>query len=76
MTQMRAEMDSLAKQIAYVKQLRSDLVGEGGRRITIGVTRSNDGQAATTEATEDTLLAPGDTITITLQAQPETAVAN
>jgi polysaccharide biosynthesis/export protein len=76
MTQMRAEMDSLAKQIAYVKQLRSDLVGESGRRITIGVTRSNDGQAATTEATEDTLLAPGDTITITLQAQPEAAVAN
>ena len=76
MTQMRAEMDSLAKQIAYVRQLRNDLVAEGGRRVTIGITRSNDGQAATTEATEDTLLAPGDTITITLQAPQGAAVAN
>lgn len=75
MTQMRAEMDSLTKQIAYVMQMRSDLVGEGDR-ITIGVTRSTDGQAATTEATEDTLLAPGDTITITLEAPPGAAVAN
>ncbi|RWK42873.1 polysaccharide biosynthesis/export family protein [Mesorhizobium sp.] len=74
MTQMRAEMDSLTKQIAYVMQMRSDLVGEGDR-ITIGVTRSTDGQAATTEATEDTLLAPGDTITITLEP-PGAAVAN
>ncbi|RWM99651.1 MAG: hypothetical protein EOR84_09390 [Mesorhizobium sp.] len=74
MTQMRAEMDSLTKQIAYVMQMRSDLVGEGDR-ITIGVTRSTDGQAATTEATEDTLLAPGDTITITLEVPPG-AVAN
>ena len=76
MTQMRAEMDSLNKQIAYVWQLRSDLLAEGSRRVTIGVTRSNDGQAATTGATEDTLLAPGDTITITLQAPPGAAVAN
>jgi polysaccharide export outer membrane protein len=76
MTQMRAEMDSLAKQIAYVRQLRNDLLAEGGGRVTIGVTRSNGGQAATTEATEDTLLAPGDTITITLQAPPGAAVAN
>ncbi|UVK41230.1 polysaccharide biosynthesis/export family protein [Mesorhizobium sp. AR10] len=76
MTQMRAEMDSLAKQIAYVRQLRSDLVAEGSRRVTIGVTRSNEGQAETTGATEDTLLAPGDTITITLQAPPGAAVAN
>ncbi|TIL95398.1 MAG: hypothetical protein E5Y73_07495 [Mesorhizobium sp.] len=75
MTQLRAEMDSLTKQIAYVMQMRSDLVGEGDR-ITIGVTRSTDGQAATTEATEDTLLAPGDTITITLEAPPGAAVAN
>ncbi|MGX9572403.1 polysaccharide biosynthesis/export family protein [Mesorhizobium sp. f-mel] len=75
MTQMRAEMDSLTKQIAYVMQMRSDLVGEGDR-ITIGVTRSTDGQAATTEATEDTLLAPGDTITITLKAPSGAAVAN
>ncbi|RWO63348.1 MAG: hypothetical protein EOS14_02490 [Mesorhizobium sp.] len=75
MTQMRAEMDSLTKQIAYVMQMRSDLVGEGDR-ITIGVTRSTDGRAATTEATEDTLLAPGDTITITLEAPPGAAVAN
>lgn len=75
MTQMRAEMDSLTKQIAYVMQMRSDLVGEGDR-ITIGVTRSTDGQAATTEATEDTLLAPGDTITITLEVPPGAAVAN
>ncbi|TIP28851.1 MAG: hypothetical protein E5X67_09555 [Mesorhizobium sp.] len=74
MTQMRAEMNSLTKQIAYVMQMRSDLVGEGDR-ITIGVTRSTDGQAATTEATEDTLLAPGDTITITLEP-PGAAVAN
>ncbi|MGX9179795.1 polysaccharide biosynthesis/export family protein [Mesorhizobium sp. BHbdii] len=74
MTQMRAEMDSLTKQIAYVMQMRSDLVGEGDR-ITIGVTRSTDGQAATTEVTEDTLLAPGDTITITLEVPPG-AVAN
>ncbi|OWK21907.1 hypothetical protein AJ88_12850 [Mesorhizobium amorphae CCBAU 01583] len=76
MTQMRAEMASLAKQIAYVRQLRSDLVAEGSRRVTIGVTRSNEGQAETTGATEDTLLAPGDTITITLQAPPGAAVAN
>lgn len=76
MTQMRAAMDSLAKQIAYVRQLRSDLVAEGSRRVTIGVTRSNDGQAETTGATEDTLLAPGDTITITLQAPPGAAVAD
>jgi polysaccharide export outer membrane protein len=76
MTQMRAQMDALAKQIAYVTQLRSDLVGEEGHRIVIGVTRSNDGEAATTEVTEDTLLAPGDTVTITLQAQPGAAVAN
>ncbi|MCF6099540.1 polysaccharide biosynthesis/export family protein [Mesorhizobium muleiense] len=75
MNQMRAEMDSLTKQIAYVMQMRSDLVGEGDR-ITIGVTRSTDGQAATTEATEDTLLAPGDTITITLEVPPGAAVAN
>ncbi|TIL35471.1 polysaccharide biosynthesis/export family protein [Mesorhizobium sp.] len=75
MNQMRAEMDSLTKQIAYVMQMRSDLVGEGDR-ITIGVTRSTDGRAATTEATEDTLLAPGDTITITLEAPPGAAVAN
>ncbi|WP_287318834.1 polysaccharide biosynthesis/export family protein [Mesorhizobium sp.] len=75
MNQMRAEMDSLTKQIAYVMQMRSDLVGEGDR-ITIGVTRSTDGQAATTEATEDTLLAPGDTITITLKVPPGAAVAN
>ncbi|RWO56066.1 MAG: hypothetical protein E5Y10_02950 [Mesorhizobium sp.] len=75
MTQMRAEIDSLTKQIAYVMQMRSDLVGEGDR-ITIGVTRSTDRQAATTEATEDTLLAPGDTITITLEAPPGAAVAN
>ncbi|RJT32713.1 hypothetical protein D3227_26390 [Mesorhizobium waimense] len=76
MTQMRAEMDSLAKQIAYVRQLRIDLVAEGSRRVTIGVTRSNGGQAETTGATDDTLLAPGDTITITLQAPPGEAVAN
>ncbi|WP_292481701.1 polysaccharide biosynthesis/export family protein [Mesorhizobium sp.] len=75
MTQLRAEMDSLTKQIAYVMQMRSDLVGEGDR-ITIGVTRSTDGRAATTEATEDTLLAPGDTITITLKVPPGAAVAN
>ncbi|RWE57030.1 MAG: hypothetical protein EOS67_14200 [Mesorhizobium sp.] len=75
MNQMRAEMDSLTKQIAYVMQMRSDLVGEGDR-ITIGVTRSTDGRAATTEATEDTLLTPGDTITITLEAPPGAAVAN
>ncbi|RWL13352.1 MAG: hypothetical protein EOR45_02310 [Mesorhizobium sp.] len=75
MTQLRAEMDSLTKQIAYVMQMRSDLVGEGDR-ITIGVTRSTDGRAATTEATEDTLLAPGDTITITLETPPGAAVAN
>ncbi|TIX42924.1 MAG: hypothetical protein E5V40_05190 [Mesorhizobium sp.] len=75
-TQMRAEMDSLAKQIAYVRQLRSDLVAEGSRRVTIGVTRTNDGQSETTEATEDTLLAPGDTITITLEIPPGGAVAN
>ncbi|TIX43765.1 MAG: hypothetical protein E5V19_01715 [Mesorhizobium sp.] len=64
----------MTKQIAYVMQMRSDLVGEGDR-ITIGVTRSTDGQAATTEVTEDTLLAPGDTITITLEVPPG-AVAN
>ncbi|WP_287175323.1 polysaccharide biosynthesis/export family protein [Mesorhizobium sp.] len=75
MTQMRAEIDSLTKQIAYVMQMRSDLVGEGDR-ITIGVTRSTDGRAATTEATEDTLLAPGDTITITLKVPLGAAVAN
>ena len=75
MTQMHAEMDSLAKQVAYVR-LRSDLVAEGGHRVMIDVTRSSDGQAATTEATEDTLLAPGDTITIMLQAPPRAAVAN
>ena len=76
MTQMRAEMDSLAKQIAYVRQLRSDLVAEESRRVTIGVTRSADGKAKTTGATEDTLLAPGDTITITLLAPPGAAVGN
>ena len=73
---MRAEMDSLAKQIAYVRQLRSDLVAEESRRVTIGVTRSADGKAKTTGATEDTLLAPGDTITITLLAPPGAAVGN
>ncbi|RWE00104.1 polysaccharide biosynthesis/export family protein [Mesorhizobium sp.] len=76
MAQMRAEMDSLAKQLAYVRQLREDLLAEGGRRVAIGITHSNDGKAATTEATEDTLLAPGDTITITLLAPPGPAVAN
>ncbi|MER9017000.1 polysaccharide biosynthesis/export family protein [Mesorhizobium sp. M0768] len=76
MMEMRAEMDSLAKQIAYVRQLRSDLLAEGGRRVMMGITRSNDGKATTIEATEDTLLAPGDTITITLQAPPGAAIAN
>ena len=76
MTQMRAEMDALAKQITYVTQLRSDLVGQDGSKVSISVTRSYDGQTTSIAATEDTLLSPGDTVTVTLQVQPETAVGN
>ncbi|PDT50404.1 polysaccharide biosynthesis/export family protein [Sinorhizobium fredii] len=75
-TQMRAEMDTLAKQISYVGLLRSDLVIRQGRHPTMSVTRFSDGKATTSAATEDTLLAPGDTITVTLQIQSGTAVAN
>ena len=76
MTQARAEMDALAKQITYVTQRRSDLVGQDGSQVSINVTRSYDGQTTSIEATEDTLLSPGDTVTVTLQVEPETTVGN
>ena len=76
MTQARAEMDALAKQITYVTQRRSDLVGQDGSQLSISVTRSYDGQTTSIKATEDTLLSPGDTVTVTLQVEPETTVGN
>jgi polysaccharide biosynthesis/export protein len=75
-TQMQAEMDGLTKQISYVGLLRSDLLTQQGRQLAISVTRFSDGKMTTTAATEDMLLAPGDTVSVKLQVQSGTAAAN
>jgi polysaccharide export outer membrane protein len=75
-TEMHVQMDALAKQLSYVGGLRSDLVSRQGRQLAISVTSLSDGKTTTTAATEDTLLSPGDTVTVTLQVQSGTAVAN
>ena len=76
MTQMQAEMDALTKQISYVGLLRSDLLTQQGRQLAITVTRFGDGKTTTTAAAEDTLLSPGDTVTVKLPVQLGTAAAN
>lgn len=73
MTQMQAEMDALTKQISYVGLLRSDLLTQQGRQLVITVTGFSEGKATTTAATEDTLLSPGDTVTVRLPVQSGTA---
>jgi polysaccharide export outer membrane protein len=75
-TQMQAEMDAVTKQISYVGLLRSDLLTQQGRQLAISVTRFSDGKTTTTAATEDMLLAPGDTVTVKLQVPLGTAAAN
>jgi polysaccharide export outer membrane protein len=71
MTQMAAEMAALAIQIRYVQGLRTDLVDQEGRPPTISLARTNGGKTTTIAATEDTVLSPGDTITISLQLNQE-----
>jgi polysaccharide biosynthesis/export protein len=76
MTQTEAEIDALTKQLSYVGLLRSDLLGRDGRQLTISVARFNDGKNTTFEAAEDTLLSPGDTVTVKLQVLSGTTAAN
>lgn len=69
LAQTQAEMDGVATQIFYVQGLRTDLVQSAGRKPVITLSRIDAGKSAQVAADEDTPLAPGDTVTVSLRSE-------